>query len=106
MAIDHRNIDPTAAMIEAELIDNQRVGASLRACKQPPVGGLPYVTVTKRFQSHVESLAPGMPSMQRPIVRYHLYSAPTTGLSGPMSLGNLATPTIKAVAPHPEGSSA
>jgi len=69
VAIDHRNIDPATAVVEAEFINDQCVGTGLRVRKQPPVGGLPYVTVTKRFQSHVESIAAGTPLMQRPIVR-------------------------------------
>jgi len=60
MAVDHGNIDPATAMIEAQLVNDEGVGTGLGVRQQPPVGGLPYITVPKRSRSHGGSIAADM----------------------------------------------
>ncbi|MBA4306418.1 MAG: hypothetical protein C0429_06735 [Sphingopyxis sp.] len=67
VAVDHGDIDPAAAVVEAKFVNDQGVGTSLGVRKQPPVRGLPYITVPKRSRSHTGSIASAMGSTQRPI---------------------------------------
>src|SRR5690606_139619 len=67
--VDHGNIDPATAMIEAKLVYDERIGTRLRVCQQPPVGGLPYITVPKRSRSHAGSIASVMAYWQRPMLK-------------------------------------
>jgi hypothetical protein len=67
VAVDYGDIDPTTAMIEAKFVDDQGVGTRLGVRKQPPISGLPDITVSKRFRSHLKSIAVKLADLQRPI---------------------------------------
>lgn len=69
VAVDDGDIDPAATVIEAEFVDNQGVWTGLGVREQPPIGGLPDITVPKRSRSHEGSIAAAIGSAQRPILR-------------------------------------
>ena len=49
VTVDYGDIYPAGSMIQTQFVDDQRIGAGLGMDKQTPIGGLPYVTVPKRF---------------------------------------------------------
>ncbi|PNU03199.1 hypothetical protein A8V01_24345 [Novosphingobium guangzhouense] len=67
--VDHSNVDPAVAVIEAEFVDDQSIGTGSGVRQQPPIGGLPDITVSKPSQSHPESIAVVIAEWQRSMLR-------------------------------------
>ena len=57
MTVDHSDIDPTTAVIQAEFVDDQGVRTSLGVREQPLIGGLPDITISKRSCGHADPIA-------------------------------------------------
>ena len=53
LPVDHRDIDAAPTVIEAEFVDYEGIATSLGVREQPPIGGLPDITVPKRSHTHV-----------------------------------------------------